>query len=83
MPMRAIKGITPVKSNTKEDIWQASRFLVTEMCSKKSSSQRRFMHDNFFVNERFNRRVSVERRQRITFLYEKSVSVFRHSTRGR
>ncbi len=34
MPMRAIKGITPVKSNTKEDIWQASSFLVTEMCSK-------------------------------------------------
>lgn len=34
MSIRTIKGETIVKSNTKEDIWQAARFLVTEMCSK-------------------------------------------------
>ena len=34
MALRAIKGAATVKSNTKEDIWQAARFLVTELCSK-------------------------------------------------
>ncbi len=34
MAIRTIKGQTTVNSNTKEDIWQAARFLITEMGSK-------------------------------------------------
>lgn len=34
MPLRTIKVKTTVKSNTKEDIWQTARFLVTEMFSR-------------------------------------------------
>ena len=34
MAIRTIKGQTTVNSNTKEDIWQATKFLITEMGPK-------------------------------------------------
>ena len=34
MSLRALKGAATVKSNTKEDIWQMTRFLFTDLCSK-------------------------------------------------